>query len=179
MHGLHCLHKGGHLYGPGGVGEREYDLAPHLIAEKIAATRDLPGFSEDGVTYQSHHFWVHFLAYERNQTLPISARDAERANRDSSVLICVHHGGGWEVWRGDYMLAKALRRYGDNDRGLFLLCWYMIEAARVARDAGRQESADEYRKAFVDGRLKKRKLPARGCVKVWIEPEAEKTTAAA
>lgn len=159
MHALHCLHNGGHIYKPGGIGELEYDPAQHLTGETIAETRDLPGFVEGNTTYESHHFWVHFT----------NRRD---------VYIRVHHGGGWEVWRGDYMLEKALRRYGDNDRGLFLLCWYLIDNARAWRDAGRQEAASEYRKAFVDGRLKKRKQPGRNTFKVWIDPPEQVATAA-
>lgn len=173
MHALTNLHKGGHLYGPGGCGEMQHDPAQHLSSELIAETRELPGFSEDGVTYQSHKFWVHFLQYARVSALPaLSERDAEERKRDSGVLIRVNHGGGWEVWRGDYMLAKALRRYGSDDRGMFLLCWYLIDCAHYSRQAGRDDAAKEYRTAFVEGRLKKRKLPARGQVKVWIEPKS-------
>jgi hypothetical protein len=157
-HALTRLHAGGHIYLPGGFGEREYDITPHLIgSEQITVTRDLPGFVENGVTYESHHFWVHFTRYEKS-------------TRFANVFIRVHHGGGWEVWRGDYMLARALENYGPDDRGLFLLCWFLIDAAKAARDAGAYETGSEYRKAFVDGRLKKRKLPAQGKVKVWIEP---------
>ncbi len=166
-HMLKLLYRGGHLYGEGGIGWREYDIAPHLTIEHAAETRDLPGFVEGGTTYESHHFWVHFLQYDRNGK---PERDDAEDRRDSSVLIRVNHGGGWEVWRGDYMLARALRRYGDNDRGLFLLCWYLIDTANYSKQAGRAEAAQEYKQAFVDGRLKKRKLPARGVHKVWIEP---------
>lgn len=170
MHALARLHVGGHIYKPGGIGELEYDPTPHLIgSESIVETRDLPGFAERGVTYESHHFWVHFARYAERQP-PLTEADAQRRKQFSCVLIRVHHGGGWELWRGDYMLASALARYGSDDRGLFLLCWYMIDNAKTARDVGRHESAQEYRTAFVEGRLKKRKLPARGAVKVWIDP---------
>ncbi|MGY4224360.1 hypothetical protein ACVMIH_001721 [Bradyrhizobium sp. USDA 4503] len=162
MHALTCLHTCGHLYQPGGFGELEFDPAQCLTAETIVETRKLPGFVEDNTTYESHTFWVHFARFTRTME-----RESER---DSSVLIRVHHGGGWEVWRGDWMLARALRRYGDNDRGLFLLCWYLRDSTRAARDAGRTETAAEYRRAFVEGRLKKRKLPNRGECKVWIDP---------
>jgi hypothetical protein len=75
-----------------------------------------------------------------------------------------------------YLSRPAFRSRPDNrsqdDRGAFWLCWYLIDVARSAHAAGRQEAAKEYREAFVDGRLKKRKLPARDDVKVWIEPKA-------
>jgi hypothetical protein len=171
-HALTLVHSGGHLYGPGGVGSVEFDPAQLLTAEIIAETRDLPGFVDTGrtvsVTYESHHFWIHFLRYARNP-------DAERF---CAVLIRVHDGAGWEVWRGDPMLAAALSGYGGDARGLFLLCWFLRDSTRAARDAGRHETAAEYRRAFVDGRLRKRKLPAQGKVKVWIEPEAAQPLAA-
>lgn len=170
MHSLHNCHTGPSLYGPGGIGWREYDLTPHLIgSEEIVAVRDLPGFVLGNTTYESHHFWVHFARYvPRNPNV-------KKSERYSSVYIRVNHGAGWEVWSGDYMLAESLRRYGDDDIGLFLLCWYLIDNARSARAAGREAAATEYRQAFVDGRLKKRKLPAQGKVKVWIEPKIDPT----
>jgi hypothetical protein len=168
MHGLTCLHDGGHIYKPGGIGELDHDPAQHLIgSEEIVSTRDLPGFAFGGVTYESHHFWIHLCQYAPNPRM-----QERHAERFSSVLIRVNHGGGWEVWRGDYMLAAALARYGDDDMGAFWLCWYLIDIARTARKIGAEATAAEYKQAFVDGRLRKRKLPAQGKIKVWIEPPA-------
>jgi|SRR5690606_24006815 len=172
MHALTCLHRGGHLYGPNGYGERQFDPVSLLTSEEIVETRDLPGFVHDRVTYESHHFWIHFCRYPRRK--PNINPDDERF---SSVLIRVHHGGGWEVWRGDRMLAAALHLYGDDDIGAFWMCWSLIDIATSARSAGRQESAVEYRQAFADGRLKKRKLPRRSEVKIWIEPKRISGTA--
>jgi hypothetical protein len=161
MHMLIKRHDGGHLYNPGGVGEREFDLTSLLLAgETVTDTRDLPGFVLGNTTYESHHFWVHFVGEQR-------------------AYIRVHHGGGWEVWEGDYMLAHALRRFGPDDIGLFLLCWYLIDTTRTARQVGADESALIYRKAFIDGRLRKRRLPARGQTKVWIEQPQAKALAQA
>lgn len=165
MHAFTCLHRGGHLYRPDRSGEDEFDPATLLCSEEIVETRDLPGFVEGGVTYESHHFWAHFCRYpHRNPHMP-----PPKEGRFSSALVRVHHGGGWEVWRGDYMLAKALHRYGDDDRGLFLMCWFLIDAAREAQRTGYQEAKQEHRLAFVEGRLKKRKMPGRADHKVWIE----------
>lgn len=162
------IHTCGHLYGEGGRGERALDLGEFSWPGGIGETRELPGFVMDNVTYESHRFWVHFLK-PRPITNPNYTPQA-RDRRCSGVLVVVHHGGGWEVWRGDSMLAAALERYGDDDKGLFLLCWFMVDAAREAHQRGYGEAKGEYQRAFVDGRLKKRKLPARGAVKVWIEP---------
>lgn len=179
MHALTRIYKGGHLYKPSGIGELEFDPAPLLTSEDIVQTRALPGFVDDDrqtpVTYTSHHFWIHFLKYrlrDNHGESPALVRAAHEAQRKrfSGVLIRVHHGGGWEVWRGDAMLANALHRYGEDDRGAFLLCWFMIDAAQAADSAGYARAADEHRKAFIEGRLRKRKLPARGAVRVWIEP---------
>ncbi|TVR06648.1 MAG: hypothetical protein EA385_15125 [Salinarimonadaceae bacterium] len=138
-------------------------------SEKIVETRDLPGFTHDGVTYESHHFYIHFCRYERDGRNP-SANPSTR--RFSSVLVIVNHGGGWEVWSGDYMLAAALHRYGDDNMGAFWLCWYLLDSTKEALHVGRHEASREYRQAFAEGRLKKRKLPRQNSVKIWIEPPA-------
>ncbi|WP_370193833.1 MULTISPECIES: hypothetical protein [Aurantimonas] len=144
-------------------------LADFLTVDVITGSRELPGFIEagrpgrPGVTYESHRFWVHQLAYGRD--VDSYGADAEA----SGVLIVVRHGGGWEIWQGDSMLAEALAFYGDDDRGLFKLCWTLRDIARNARAAGHQEASTEYKKAFVDGRLKKRKKRGMSAYSVWIE----------
>lgn len=169
-----CVHSGRHIYKPGGVGELEYDPAQHLTgSESIVETRDLPGFAFGGVNYESHHFWIHLCRYAPNPRM-----QERHAERFSSVLVRVHHGAGWEVWQGDYMVAAALARFGADDMGAFWLCWSMIDLAREAKGAGAEETAAEYRRAFVEGRLRKRKLPGQGKVKVWIDPPAVESEAA-
>jgi len=89
MHSLTKLHDGGHLYGPGGMGWREYDPAQHLGgSEEIVETRDLPGFVTDRVTYESHHFWIHFCRYKRDPDAPARA---ERLDRLRSQNRHDHH----------------------------------------------------------------------------------------
>ncbi|NEV75488.1 hypothetical protein DYI24_00130 [Rhodopseudomonas sp. BR0C11] len=175
MHAFINVETCGHIYGPGGRGEIELDPAAKICgSETIVHSRELPGFVEDrangsaGVTYESHRFSVHFLAF---------ARGGAAVGDFCGVLVRVHHGAGWELWRGDDMLADALWRYGDDDRGLFKLCWYMIDAARAARGGGAHMEGERYRRAFVDGRLRKRKLPSRGAYRVWIDPERPAPTA--
>ena len=166
MHTLQKVHTCGHLYRPGG----EDDLPPEQFTlNAIVETRDLPGFVEDrtdgspGVTYESHHFWVHFAG----------------SNGWGEVLIMVHHGGGWEVWRGDYMLAAALRGFGPDDRALFKLCWYMIDSAKERHKQGAEEASARFREAFANGWLKKRKARGSNSVKVWIDGLAEARSQAA
>lgn len=164
------IHACGHLYGEGGRGERVLDLTPFHQGYAVGRTIDLPGFVEKGahhsVTYESHRFWIHFLRW-----IKPSDPDAIQPVRDA--LVVVHHGGGWEVWRADSMLADALARYGDDQRGLFKLCWALADMDRELRDAARHETRRDLFQAFVDGRLKKRKQPGRSDHKVWIEPPAK------
>lgn len=126
--------------------------------ETITATRCLPGFVFENVTYESHTFWLHHVAYARTAS-------------DCGILIRVRHGGGWEAWRGDKMLSRIFARIPD-DHGAFWLCWSLADLERESRAAGYGLAADTFTKAFVDGRLRKRALPKQGRVKVWIEPAA-------
>ena len=167
------IHQCGHI--DENVRDGKLDLRPFLRqanldllslsgSEAITSTRDLPGFVLGNVTYESHRFWVHFLNFTWGGD--------SIGERYSGCLVVVNHGGGWEVYRGDYMMAEALSRFGDDDKGLFLLCWAMFDAARENREVGKIETVREYRQAFVDGRLKKRKQRGSTFYKVWIEKEA-------
>lgn len=148
-------------------GDKEPD--PSDFLDEIFAlrmTRSLPGFVFKNTTYESHHFWIDFHGYKRDDesTAPEWQMDFSR-----QVIIRVRHGGGWEVWRGDYFLARILARIPD-DMAAFWLCWHAIDNHRNAYDAGVRDASASYQKAFVDGRLKKRKMPGRDAMKVWIEP---------
>jgi hypothetical protein len=59
--------------------------------------------------------------------------------------------------------------------GSYLRCSYTLSiftGTRAApRRAAEDKTAGEYRLAFAEGRLKKRKLPKRG-IKIWVEPKA-------
>lgn len=144
--------------------DAEIGLEEFLEIEEISLTRELPGFVEGGTTYESHTFWVHFARYKRER--PVEGRE----QKDSSVYIRVRHGGGWELFRGDYLLAKALRGIAD-DRTMFFMCWTLADIRREAHATGYEAAASVFRKAFVAGRLRKRALPKQGKVKVWIEAE--------
>jgi len=129
---------------------------PTYTFEPPADAFRLPGFVENGVTYESHTFFVEF---EARQTRP-------------GATIYVRHGGGWESLSVRHMAASALSVLIDrgHEREAFFLCWNLHELAYDERKAGRDETAQEYREAFVSGRLKKRKMPGRAACKVWIEP---------
>lgn len=164
MHILEQIHSCGHLYVEDGHSGRGLDVSQfHCRPENEVEVIDLPGFVEADrqfpVTYESHHFWVYLLG--------------KRTRRN--VLIVVNHGGGWEVWQGDYMLADALERYGDDKQGLFKLCWYPIDTSRESALRGMEEASKGLKRAFVEGRLKKRKMPRSDRYKVWVEPPLETT----
>lgn len=161
MSKLRHIHCGGHIYKDGRG--HSLDVTQFYDGAVFDAVRDLPGFVEEspfssaGVTYESHHFWVHFGA-------------RYKSGKPGRAIIVVHHGGGWEAWEAESMLAQAMETIAD-DRALFKLCWSLADIHRNATLSGRDAAAGEYKRAFVDGRLKKRKIRGSDRVKVWIEPE--------
>lgn len=164
MNRLMQLHNGPHLYGPGGIGWRALEIAPFVRSgASITRTLELPGFVERGVTYESHRFWLHW----------IGGRDVDGLHLASEVLIVVNHGAGWEVWSARFLLAEALCRYGEDHRGLFKMAYALIQTACECETTGAQKASDRFRRAFAEGRLRKRKMPGRNEVKVWIEDSPE------
>jgi|UPI00082FB0F3 hypothetical protein len=139
-----------------------YPLIRHdTYTFKAPATAiELKGFVENGVTYESHTFHVDF-----GKPGYLGLVDA---------TIYVRHGGGWESMPVRHMIATALRSLLDAgvSRAAFFLCFELFEQVRNAYGAGSGAIAREYQKAFVEGRLKKRKRPGLDKAKVWIEPEA-------
>lgn len=84
-------------------------------------------------------------------------------------FIIVKHGGGQERHQVGYSnrLGQALVKL-DSDARYFML-HTLYRAIKDAKHAASMETAREYTQAFVDGRLRKRKLPARHRTRVWIE----------
>lgn len=90
-------------------------------------------------------------------------------------FVLVRHGGGDErISLGySYRQIDAIFAPLESDLRYWLLHSFM-DLYHDTKRAAIDQTADKFRKAFVDGRLKKRKLPAQGAVKVWIEPETER-----
>lgn len=155
------LHTCGHLYRARGFAEAELDPAPFIAGRTVIETRDLPGFIDHdrNVTYESHHFRVYVLG---------RAATTDKPARIDGVIVTVHHAAGWEVWEARHKLAVALARCTDP-RGLFFLCWGLMDMAHDKVQRGKAEATETMRAAFVEGRLRKRRLPSGG-TKVWIEP---------
>lgn len=58
-----------------------------------------------------------------------------------------------------------------SDEALYDLLEVFTRAYRTGKEAGHAKAQQEYTEAFVDGRLKKRRLPKQSATKVWIEPK--------
>jgi hypothetical protein len=102
------------------------------------------------VCFRSHHFQVTKEKY-----------GPERLH--------VRHGGGDESWPLPFYAVKTLEGM-DSDTRYFTL-YAIMSAHKDAARAAASATADKYSKAFVDGRLKKRKVRGQAKVKIWIEPE--------
>jgi hypothetical protein len=88
--------------------------------------------------------------------------------------LYVKHGGGTQRWRLDYDVrtVNALRGLESDDR--YRLLWVLAQAHGDSFHAGAELEANRFRAAFVDGRLRKRKLRGQNAVRVWIEPQVVK-----
>lgn len=89
----------------------------------------------------------------------------------SRYYLRVRHGGGDD--------AVPLRLYGNGLKDALAAMdsntryWLLNEIYHVHHDAeqrGRDLAGADWRKAAAEKRIKTRKLPSRGSVKVWIEP---------
>ncbi len=86
-----------------------------------------------------------------------------------SYCLLVRHGagdervklGGWGNFRAMFEPLSSDARYS--------LMHQMMNIHREAKMQGAERTAAHYRQAFIEGRLKKRKMPRQSGVKVWIE----------
>lgn len=104
-----------------------------------------------GVTYQSFSFRVVKDKY-------------------GGVYLRVKHGAGEEQWQVDSCeraVVEALSTLGSDGR--YFILFAIMRAHQKSRQAAMDSTALEYRRAFAEGRLKKRKLRGQDLVKVWIE----------
>jgi len=80
-----------------------------------------------------------------------------------------HSGLGPSEVRITKEAANILTGLDSDSR--FFLCHQMKRLHDDAKQAGYDKARREYQRAFVDGRLKKRKERGQASVKVWIESE--------
>ena len=124
------------------------------------------------------------VLHEPGRIVPHSADDPIRGGTDcrshcfkvvkpeyGNYTLVVSHGAGVERvglgWRR--VVVDGLAAMDSDARFRFL--WMILDVHHNAERAAAEKTAAHYRKAFVEGRLKKRALPKQGKVKVWIEPE--------
>lgn len=89
----------------------------------------------------------------------------------NSLYLLVRHGGGDErhkiSWRPLY--AETLAPLSSDYR--YLAMDTLLDLIHEARKAAVGATSAHFRKAFAEGRLKKRKMPGRNACKIWIESE--------
>lgn len=81
--------------------------------------------------------------------------------------LLVKHGGGEQRFRLFKTVLEPLSKLDSNGRFWLLheIFWIQSESAREAREQEQQR----WKRAAAEKRIKTRKLPAQGFVKVWIE----------
>ena len=91
----------------------------------------------------------------------------------SYMAIRVDHGGGtfWLTTLHQNTAGLFIRNHASTltDSALWELLDLLFEAYRDGRNAGSEATASEYRQAFAEDRLKKRKVRGMSAFKVWIE----------
>lgn len=117
---------------------------------------DEPGrvyqFTNYAVTYQSYYLRVVGLEF-------------------GGMELRVRHGAGEERYRLgtlDKRAVEALNKLDSDDR--YSVLFTMYDAIKKAVSNAAADTSKEYRTAFVQGRLKKRKGRGQDSVKVWVEP---------
>ena len=124
-----------------------YPVNPPALADNDVLLRDLPGRC-GGQDSHSHHYCL--------------------VKSGASLNLLVRHGGGDERIRLSGPVTNfILQSLNSTD------CYWLLNAihhaqSNAARDA-RDKEALRWRMAAADKRIRTRKLPARGTVKVWIE----------
>lgn len=84
--------------------------------------------------------------------------------------LLVRHGGGDERVRLGYAYKQPETIFGplESDARYWLM-HILLDVHHNAERAAAASTASAYKAAFVDGRLKKRKLRGQAAVKVWID----------
>ncbi len=85
------------------------------------------------------------------------------------MTLLVQHGGGCERVRLSLPRGFSFDAVDSNTRYWLLNALYHAHAS--GKRDGHNNASQEYRTAFAEGRLKKRKMPGRDAVEIWIEPK--------
>jgi len=127
---------------------------PGRVLPPSKAQCQIGGIMQHGTDCRSHYFRV---------TRP----DPNKFS--GKFRLWVQHGSGTESWDLDYdrRTVEALRELDSDSR--YRILWVIMYAHKTSFEAGAYQAADRYRTAFVEGRLKKRKVRGSEACKVWIE----------
>lgn len=108
------------------------------------------GHGQDDIDYRSHYFRI--------------------VKYGGGAYLLVKHGGGEERVQLDYSasrVAQFFKPLDSSERYLLMHLFYNMHVK--ARREATEKTAADYRKAFAEGRLKKRKVRGSNNVKVWID----------
>lgn len=126
-----------------------YPVRPPTLAPHDSLVLDEPGRC-GGIDSHSHHY---------------------RLVRDGGLALLVAHGGGEERITHVSIYEPSLRAFlALESSARYFILNAIYHAYRDGLSKGEDSTGQRYRKAFIEGRLRKRKMPGRDAVKVWIEP---------
>ncbi len=159
----------GHGYEAGSQGRCTAFDAYHVIARPLPTPEERSfsdGPNSPGVTYGSFSL---MLAHSKAES------DAGLATRTRarSLYLLIQHGGGREVmalpgFASGAGMIDAWRAMPDA--ALYATLFTLYRTAQAARDVARDEERIAWKQAHVDKRIRTRRRPSTGTIKVWIEP---------
>lgn len=142
------------------------DKRDHAFCEPATPDSETLIYSEPGRVLDRKAHGGHCDVCYRSHWLTVTA-DARVRSR--SYTLRVRHGGGDEAWPLDDTVVDALAECGSDAR--YFILYGIVRAHHDSERAAEGRVSGEYRQAFADGRLKKRKLRGQARCKVWIEPK--------
>lgn len=130
--------------------------------------RNLPGLVINGVTYESHHITLYVArpGEMKNPAAPDSLYDLK-------IYVRMRHGGGTFFYEIDSHLVRSVidSWLALDDAALYAMLYSFIDINDESRTTGAHLASHRLKKAFVEGRLKKRKQRGANSYEVWVEPE--------
>lgn len=107
------------------------------------------------------------LKPEGNSDVCFRAYHFRVTRRHGSATLRVRHGGGEESWRLPCGMVRAFAAMTSDAR--YFAMHAIMDAHHESARGAAERTALTYREAFVNGRLRKRKVRGQNAVKVWIE----------
>lgn len=142
-----------------------YEVLAHPLAnrEDRVFHRGEGGASQVGVTYGSHDIQI--------------ARATGPGNK-GLLAILMHHGGGRHILEFyESALPISATLLSLPERAQYALAYTMFKQADECAIAARVDEADRWAKAFVDGRIRKRRRAGKRYVHIETPAEKERRCA--